>query len=181
MPDSHRLPAQDICMGTIGQVEGWYCDGCPLCKALCGHVGSFECFLMTAPWAWVCIVNYLDELENVCARLCVCKGQQWGKVDPNSNTERMWSCPSVVGQTHVFTTSQYLVQNHKLAHFIFEDIICCICFLNMYYLSLNSQCLMCCGTAVSIYFGREVDNSDQDNTTRIWLWFPGFVRKWCEN
>lgn len=71
MPDSHWLPAEDICMGTIGQVEGWYCDGCPLCKALCGHVGSFECFLITAPWAWVCIVNYLDELENVCVPVCM--------------------------------------------------------------------------------------------------------------
>lgn len=78
----------------------------------------------------------------MCVCLCACKGQQWGKVDPNSNTERMWSCPSVAGQSHVFATSQYLVQNQELAHFILDDIICCICLLNIYYLPeiVNKQC-----------------------------------------
>lgn len=49
MAESHWLLAEDICMGTIGQVKGRYCDGCPLCKALCAQVGSFEWFLMMAP------------------------------------------------------------------------------------------------------------------------------------
>lgn len=94
MPESHWLLAEDICMGTIGQVKGRYCDGCPLCKALCAQVGSFEWFLMMAPWAWdiippgfqirswkrqTCIVNCLDEFKNVCLCLCVCKRPTMGK------------------------------------------------------------------------------------------------------
>ena len=48
-PGIHWLLAEDICMSSIGQVKGGYCDGCPLWKALCAQVGSFEWFLMTAP------------------------------------------------------------------------------------------------------------------------------------
>lgn len=72
-PDSHWLLAEDICMGTIGQVKGRFCDGCPLCKALCAQDGSFEWFLMMASGPQISSLFQIQRWEGqTCVLLVVC-------------------------------------------------------------------------------------------------------------
>lgn len=80
----------------------------------------------------------------MCVCVCACvyvkanNGERLTPIQIVSECDHVLVCASVVGQSHVFTTCQYWVQNHALAHYILEDIIYSMCFL-MYYISINSQ------------------------------------------